>query len=317
MGKMMKNKENRKYFLLHLFLSLAIHSLIIVFLSFFITPAHQSPSNMAWDLEMIDLDEENLAKNNTDDTQLKKIVSQNEKPLNDITPSKNYYLSKNNQSVQKETRAEKSGEFKNSSQQKIASGATEKSQSLTKQQPQENEMKEDLWKNFNEGLEVPTKIKKKKKISISDLTPSLFPTPGEKNNDYSEQSSSDDYLKNVDTANQTLLNTREFIYYSYYQRIKGKLRQYWEPKIKEKITKIVKQGRTIASNNDKITRLVITLDNSGTLKSIQLKGASGYTDLDDAAIEAFEAAAPFPNPPQGIVEKDGSVRINWDFILES
>jgi protein TonB len=46
-------------------------------------------------------------------------------------------------------------------------------------------------------------------------------------------------------------------------------------------------------------------------------GPSGLTDLDDAAVEAFRAAAPFPNPPNGIVEGDGLIRIRWDFILEA
>jgi len=46
-------------------------------------------------------------------------------------------------------------------------------------------------------------------------------------------------------------------------------------------------------------------------------GDSGIQDLDDAAIEAFKAAAPFPNPPKGVVENDGTVQIRWDFVLET
>ena len=45
-------------------------------------------------------------------------------------------------------------------------------------------------------------------------------------------------LKDVDEGPQTILNTREFVYYSYYSRIKSKLQQFWEPKIKEKMTHI-------------------------------------------------------------------------------
>ena len=36
-----------------------------------------------------------------------------------------------------------------------------------------------------------------------------------------------------------------------------------------------------------------------------------------AAIEAFKEAAPFPNPPAGIVESDGTIKIRWDFVLEA
>ena len=72
-----------------------------------------------------------------------------------------------------------------------------------------------------------------------------------------------------------------------------------------------------ASEGDKITRVIIILDDRGTLIRVQVVGRSGVTDLDDAAVEAFRAAAPFPNPPKGIVEADGTIKIRWDFVLEA
>jgi protein TonB len=62
---------------------------------------------------------------------------------------------------------------------------------------------------------------------------------------------------------------------------------------------------------------MIVLNSTGNLVKIQVLADSGILDLDDAAIEAFQKAAPFPNPPNGIVEGDGMVRIRWDFILET
>ena len=50
---------------------------------------------------------------------------------------------------------------------------------------------------------------------------------------------------------------------------------------------------------------------------VQVLEDSGLRDLDEAAVDAFREAAPFPNPPQGIVEKDGTVKIRWDFVLEA
>ncbi len=73
----------------------------------------------------------------------------------------------------------------------------------------------------------------------------------------------------------------------------------------------------IASSQDRITRVVIVLNEQGTLVGVQVIGASGVQDLDEAAIEAFRAAAPFPNPPKGIVDQDGKIKIRWDFILEA
>ncbi len=233
-----------------------------------------------------------------DELKAKQIVQQDEKSINDEVPINDYKLSKNNQNVLKETKSAKNGEFQNR-------------------------------KNQNEAPKKQAKAATptaKKQMTLNSLKPSLFnteyasakmqPEP-EPARSGAEVSQNDDYLKDVAAGAETLLRTREFVYYSYYNRIKSKLRQHWEPRIKKKIVKILRKGRRIASVNDKITRLVITLDRHGKLKRIQVKGASGYNDLDDAAIEAFRAAAPFPNPPTGLVSKQGEVEIPWDFVLET
>jgi TonB family protein len=124
-------------------------------------------------------------------------------------------------------------------------------------------------------------------------------------------------LKDIQSGEQTVLNTREFRYYTYYSRIRRQLSHHWEPKVKEKLSRIFRQGRRIASDKDHITKLLIILNPQGELVKVQVVGASGVHDLDDAATEAFRSAAPFPNPPAGIVESDGYVKIRWDFVLES
>ena len=115
----------------------------------------------------------------------------------------------------------------------------------------------------------------------------------------------------------TRLNTKEYRYFGYYSRIKSQLNQWWVPKVQQKFTKMLRQGRTIASADNKVTKLVIILDDSGKLVKVQVMAESGIKDLDDAAIEAFRSAAPFPNPPKGMVDKDGLVKIRWDCVVES
>ena len=183
------------------------------------------------------------------------------------------------------------------------------------------------------GLPKPSrKLLKFSKPSkdVSHLTPDFRTLPqfeksealGERsasgNGNGQQVSSTDDHIKDVKTGMQTLLSTREFVYFSYYNRIKEKLRQHWQPKIRERFTRIIKSGRQIASDgNDKITKVVIILDHTGTLVRVQVLSQSGLVDLDEAAVEAFRAAAPFPNPPKGIIEEDGTVKIRWDFVVEA
>lgn len=294
-------------------LSLLIHlSLLLFFANVQLIPTVITEEGVK--IEWVDLNEES-----TKDEKLKRrqIVEQDEIPVNNDTPLDNYKLSRNDQRVFEETKAKNHGDFKNSKgdgdnkaavalQGSDAAEPTEPNQSPTK-----NESK------------APKAVAKK--FSFSDFAPKTVQAPSLRKpsarlvsaGSGQAGSATDDYLKDIKTGTQTLLNTREFIYYSYYNRIKSKLKQQWEPKIKGKITRILQQGRTISSLQDKITRLVITLDRSGELVKIQVRGRSGYHELDEAAIDAFRAAAPFPNPPEGIADRLGEIKINWDFVLES
>lgn len=228
------------------------------------------------------------------------IVEQSEKPLNDEVPEDARFLSAHNQRVVKETRAQQIGDFRNSAG--MGTTATPSKKPTQKKQA----------KNKVSRGTLPT---------LSDLRPQFSPDVSREINPSQGSggpaSQTNDHLKDTAPSLETLLNTREFVYYTYYQRIRTQIRQFWEPSIRAKVKKIFAQGRSIASEKDHITRVVIILDKDGNLMRVQVVGESGLKDLDDAAVEAFRAAEPFPNPPKGIVERDGTIKINWDFILEA
>lgn len=264
-----------------------------------------------------------VEKKKQSESKLKQIVQQ-ESTVNDEVPQKDAYLSAKNQTVKEETRALLTGKFKNS-------GMTGKGKPTAEadEQKKENAKVSKTAKALQMDNEEPSK---NNSLLPSQKTSSGLPTlaalkPKFKWNEDSQEmrgfngvgdaSQTSDYLKDQKTGNQTLLNTREFVYYTYYNRIRAQLEQYWGPTIKEKVRKIFAQGRKIASDEDHITRVLITLDKMGTLVNVQVVGASGVRDLDEAAIEAFRAAAPFPNPPLGIVDSDGTIKIRWDFVIES
>lgn len=231
--------------------------------------------------------------------QAKQIVEQDEKPVNDEVDPNAKYLSQFNQKVVKETRAANSGKFNNAAGKGLNKGSASKpTKEAMNLQPQS--------KGTGNVLD-----KFKPKVDWTAMA--------EKNvgGDGRELSRSSDHLKDKDKGAQTILSTREFIYYSYFKRIKGQIQQHWEPSIKGKMRKIMSTGRTIASTQDRTTKLLIILNEKGTLVGVKVLGESGIQDLDDAAIEAFRAAAPFPNPPTGIVEEDGTIKIRWDFVLEA
>jgi TonB family protein len=262
----------------------------------------------------------------------KQIVETDKTRINDEIDPKAKFLSQFNQRVIKETRAAKTGKFTNDAGQgrQQAAAAPPKTPETSESEKDElkpsdnSEAASDLIQSESKTYEsgdvavAPRKGLQKFNPTFRKLPVVPDPTAEQKaTGDGNEVSRTDDHLKDIPTGMQTMLSTREFVYYSYYNRIKDKLRQYWEPKIKEKFEKTIREGRQIASEGDKITKVVIILNEKGTLIGVQILSASGVVDLDDAAVEAFRAAAPFPNPPKGIVEEDGTIKIRWDFVLEA
>lgn len=126
-----------------------------------------------------------------------------------------------------------------------------------------------------------------------------------------------DYVKGLKQGEQTALNTKEFVYFSYYKRIRDQLDQAWRPILRDSLYQIVRAGRRLASDQDHITKTLVTLDRSGDVVRVQVLEESGVRDLDRSAVEAFNRAGPFPNPPKGLINPEGQITLRWDFILRS
>ncbi|WPU63234.1 energy transducer TonB family protein [Peredibacter starrii] len=129
-------------------------------------------------------------------------------------------------------------------------------------------------------------------------------------------SSTNDHVEEVPLGDMTHLNTVEYKYYGFYHRIKQRLEQFWGRSIQEKAQQLAKAGRTVASDDELVTSLQITMNHLGEVLEISITGASGIKELDDAAIESFNQAGPFPNPPKGLLQ-DGKVTIEWGFVVNT
>ena len=125
------------------------------------------------------------------------------------------------------------------------------------------------------------------------------------------------YIQGVREGEVTALNTKEFVFYSYFERVRKQLDQAWQPLVRQNIQKILKSGRKLASNADHTTRALVTLNQQGQILRIQVIEESGSQDLDQAAVDALNRAGPYPNPPKGLVDMKGEVQIRWDFILKT
>ena len=126
-----------------------------------------------------------------------------------------------------------------------------------------------------------------------------------------------DYVNGYKESDRTALNTKEFIFYGYYQRIRARLDAAWVPILRAKLVKYYYGGRHLASEMEHKTKVLVVLNTKGEVTSVKVLSESGTQDLDDAAISAFNEAGPFPNPPHGIVTSTGIIEIPWEFILRT
>ncbi len=125
-----------------------------------------------------------------------------------------------------------------------------------------------------------------------------------------------DFVEDIPLGEMTRLNTVEYKYYGFYRRIKQKLEQYWGHSLHQKAEKLWKSGRRFPASENRITNLTVTIDHKGTIVDITIRSTSGVRELDEAAVESFNRAGPFPNPPKGMV-KNGFAQIEWGFVIRS
>lgn len=127
----------------------------------------------------------------------------------------------------------------------------------------------------------------------------------------------EDFVKGLKESDRTALNTKEFIFYGYFQRIRERLDRAWVPILRENLFKFYRSGRQLASDMDHATKVLVVLNRQGEIVKVQLLNESGTKDLDDAAVRAFNKAGPFPNPPHGIMNQVGEIQIPWEFVLKT
>ncbi|MCR9203827.1 MAG: energy transducer TonB [Halobacteriovoraceae bacterium] len=235
------------------------------------------------------------------------------------------FLSKKNQTFDKQMTAKTTGAFK-------AAGKGNKNGRKKAAQKQQKQAPQIATRAVKKPKKTKNGRKQKKKISFADLAvgqkivkakprkkraaaslSSLGLKHGNKKN--SGLSANNDFVEDVPLGDMTRLNTVEYKYYGFYHRIKQKLEQYWGNTIQKKALALWKSGRRLPASKNRITSLEIIIDNKGNIVKINVQGSSGVKELDEAAIESFNRAGPFPNPPSGMM-KNGIAKIKWGFVVK-
>jgi TonB family protein len=210
--------------------------------------------------------------------------------------------------VDQNTRAARNGEFKNVLKEGLRESSNRAPASASASDSEEAPKSEvsPLMKNL---FTLPTPAPEK--AGGPDRKTASLPPAGASGEGFS---ATNDYLPDVAIGANTLLNTHEFKYYSFYERIRQKLSFQWESRLKNEFNKLVQQG-VQQITGDRITKLRVHIKKDGSIVRTDLMGTSGYHELDRAALEAFRAASPFPNPPSGLMSTQEELSIDWSFVV--
>jgi TonB family protein len=115
--------------------------------------------------------------------------------------------------------------------------------------------------------------------------------------------------KNVAIGAETLLNTDEYVYAGFFNRMKREVAPRWEPLVRDYLK------RASIDSGVYTSQAVFFLSPSGDVTRIEIAKSSGAKVLDDIARDAIRLVARMPNPPTTLQQSDGLFRVELGFIV--
>ena len=118
-------------------------------------------------------------------------------------------------------------------------------------------------------------------------------------------------LLNEQVADRTALNAHEFLYAAFWNRLKRLVSFYADQTLANARPRVP----LTKSKYEIVLKGLIALD--GSLHAIEIERGCGIPEFDQALLEAFDLAAPFPDPPEGAAESDGFIHIrDFHFVIQ-
>ncbi|PRQ04306.1 hypothetical protein ENSA5_08720 [Enhygromyxa salina] len=132
-------------------------------------------------------------------------------------------------------------------------------------------------------------------------------------NDTFGRPGSDEILRDVDEGVESMLDSKRHLFASFFNRIRDRVSDQWRP---NKVHNAVDPMHKKFGEKQRTTVLMVRLDAKGQILKVIVERKSGASHLDDEAVRAMRAAAPFLNPPEGLVNASGYIDFRFGFILD-
>lgn len=175
-----------------------------------------------------------------------------------------------------------------------------------------------LKSSSKKAFSQPDKQQAKKQLTDNGLPkPDFFTNnssnPIESDSGWYSELNREPWLKDRPIGKLNILSTKVHTYYSYFKRINEGVERPWQ----EQVQAIMLRPDLETNNLSGVweTHMDIYLDQKGDFVKGVLIKPSGIRELDSAPIFAFLQAKSFPNPPLGLIDEDGFIRIRYSFMV--
>ena len=122
-----------------------------------------------------------------------------------------------------------------------------------------------------------------------------------------------DKIDGAESGDFTALNTVQWKFASFFNRMKRQVAQNWHPD--RAYLRRDPTGKVYGSK-DRITVLQVSLKPDGALAHVVIERPCGVGFLDEEAVQAFKLAQPFPNPPAGLLGDKDLITFSFGFHFQ-
>ena len=161
-------------------------------------------------------------------------------------------------------------------------------------------------------LKRKQRASKKTTKSTQQKLVNLFPSPQASQPPI--VSGNQDYLEDLEQDAITSLNTWQWRYSSFFNRMKEAVSRVWSPY--NAIQQFDPKGIQVRGRSF-ISEVLVTINTKGELVGIELSRSCQVYFLDDEALRAFRAAAPFANPPKALFSGKTTFSFNFAFHVSA
>jgi TonB family protein len=119
-----------------------------------------------------------------------------------------------------------------------------------------------------------------------------------------------DHLPDVEEGEGTFLNTSQWKYAGYFNRIGQQLQVQWRSEGQAQVEARDPTGQRFMYR-DRLVVMDVTLDDHGVVRSVRVVRSTGVDFLDRVAEDMFRKAEAFANPPAGMVDASGRISLTF------